>query len=246
MTKRFSFLCSVFLFSFFIFSCAEVRTSYVSVKIPESIARAVTEESSSDTDFSIVIKISGDYSLEKSFKITKSDIASQNVCTIEDLPVGAQISLEVSLLYGSVAYYKTNTVTNLTLGAGENSANVELVRLTGSASVNIGEFDIVARYSSGGAITENSSISFNKEVEFDTFTNLSATTYIWSLNGTEISEQTDSSFRCTFSKLDAALLGEENIITCTVINGEGLTKISEFRFTLEESSSADDSAVAED
>ncbi len=238
MTKSFSFLCSAIL-SLLLFSCAEVRTSSVAVKIPESVARSVTDETSSDTEFTLVIKISGDYSLEKSFKIEKSALTSPQIFTLEDLPVGAKISLEVSLLQDSVAYYKTSEATNLTLAAGENSANVELERVSGSASIETAELYIIARYVSGGAITEGDEVSFDKSVEFDTYTKLSATSYIWSLNGTEISGETDEMLTCTFSQMDGVLLEKENVISCKVVTDENLTKISEFRFILTEDDSGE-------
>lgn len=233
MKKSFSFLCSAIL-SLLVFSCAEVRTSSVSVKIPESVARSVTEGTSDDTDFTLVVKISGDYSLEKSFTIEKSALSSTQIFTIEDLPAGAKISMEVSLLQGSVAYYKTVEAASLTLAAGENSANVELERVTGSADIETAVLYIIARYSSGGVITEGDEVAFDKSVEFDTYTNLSATSYIWMLNETEISGENANLLTCTFNQLDGVLLDKENVISCTAVTGETSIKISEFRFKITE------------
>lgn len=241
MKKSFSFLCSAIL-SLLVFSCAEVRTSSVSVKIPESVARAVTEGTSDDTDFTLVVKISGDYSLEKSFKIEKSVLSSPQVFTIEDLPVGAKISMEVSLLQGSVAYYKTSEAANLTLAAGENSANVELERVTGKASIKNGELDI---FVDGSEIeitdeTEVPTVSFDKTVVLYAYTDLPVTSYIWTLNGTKILEQTEAErFDCTFSQLDGVFVGAENVISCMAVTDENLTKISEFRFILTEEDSGE-------
>ncbi len=233
MAKRFFVLCSAVVFSLFVFSCAEVRTSSVSVKIPESVARSVINETSGDTDFTLVVKISGDYSLEKSFKIKKSSLSSSIVYTLEELPAGAKISLEVSLLQGTVAYYKTSEASEIILAAGENSANVELVRVTSIANITLdSDFSIVARYVGGSEINDGEEVSFNKEVEFDTYLEISDVSYIWSLNGTEISGETGETLRCTFSQMENALLDEENIISCTAIVDENSTRIVEFKFTL--------------
>lgn len=234
MKKSFSFLCSAIL-SLLVFSCAEVRTSSVSVKIPESVARSVTEGTSDDTDFTLVVKISGDYSLEKSFTIEKSALSSTQIFTIEDLPAGAKISMEVSLLQGSVAYYKTAEAASLTLAAGENSANVELERVTGSVDIKNGELDLVVN---GSVITDETtvhSVSFDETVKLYAYTNLSVTSYIWSLNGTVFLEQTEAeTFTCTFNQLEGVLLNKENVISCTAVTGENSIKISEFRFKITE------------
>ncbi len=238
MTKSFSFVFSVILSSLLVFSCADTSSSSsLSIEVPASLAReaSVNDSDSADTGssaaFTLLVTLSGDYSVTESFSFTEADFSSAESknFTLEGLPANAEVTVRVSILCDGVAVYTQKSSASVRLSAGENAVSLTLKR--GSSDVTLSTVKIDAVYANGSELTsslDDTSASPQLDCTKVLFTcNHSFSgevTYSWYLNGEKLSGATRS-ITIDLKKADGVNMaeGEENRLTCAVTDSSGKT-----------------------
>lgn len=253
MIKRiFSYIAAT-LFCALLFSCAASETSSVSFAVPADFARSIRESSAGD--WTLDVKLSGDFTLSRQFSIKEPENGSAEpaVFTIEDLKSGSKFEVNAKILNGNLAKYQNIQSYYVELEPGDNSLNVELERIKKDAEIagiEAKQFSICAKkgsdeykYSDGNVpelTYEDKIIEFSllceKEFDFDSYS------YSWYMNGEEIvSEKNMPSFELNLMQNDDVVLTEKggepknNSLTCFISSGEELIGI-EYIFVLNENS----------
>ena len=248
MTKSFSFVFSVILSSLLVFSCADTSSSSsLSIEVPASLAREATvtdgdsAEAGSSAAFTLLVTLSGDYSVTESFSFTEADFSSAESknFTLEGLPANAEVTVRVSILCDGVAVYTQKSSASVRLSAGENAVSLTLKR--GSSDVTLSTVKIDAVYADGSELTSSldeagSSLQLDceKPVLFTCNHSFSGkVTYSWYLNGEKLSDTTRS-ITIDLKKADGVNMaeGEENLLTCAVTDSSGTVEPAEYVFLI--------------
>lgn len=183
-----------------LFSCArEVETAQVSFSFSEDAARQITRQASGS--WNVVITLSGDYPTTRRYEIGSAidglRRGEESTFTVDDLPVGATVSVDVSVSLGALRYYKTKTPPPpVTLGEGANFVAVTLTKEISNADIAIEDAKSVSIAASADGHNYDASdqqppaLPYTSPVTFTLSGGAgaySADSYLWYLNGQPLS-----------------------------------------------------------
>lgn len=190
MAKRITAFVAAVLSSLVFFSCSAIQEkSSISVSVPRNAFRAADEDSASA--WSLKVSLSGGYSEERTFLIQEDSLSDTQTFTMDNLPAGERITVDVNVYYGSLLYYKTVETKQVTLAEGDNTVDIALKKAVGDGEIEVTDkFYIAAYYEDKTYIYSASSgqipvLPYKKTISFALLTDEigQSWTYEWVLNG---------------------------------------------------------------
>lgn len=244
MAKRITALLAAVLASFIFFSCSAIQDkSLLSVSVSRSALRAADGDSGGA--WSLKVSISGGYSVEETFSIQEDSLSGAQTFTMDNLPAGQRITVDVNVYYGDLVYYKAVETRQITLAEGDNIVDIALRKAVGGGDISVDDISsisITAVDADGKSYSYSSSsdvpvLPYNVQISFILGTNMEFSSYKWYLNKNELSSTAASAVfvpaECDFIEVNG-----KNTLVCMFGNGS-LEHAKEFVFKLDSETSSE-------
>lgn len=244
MAKRITAFIAAVLSSLIFFSCSAIQDkSSISVSVPKNAFRAADD--SDGGEWSLKVSLSGGYTAEETFLIQEDSLSSTQTFTMDNLPSGQRVSVDVNVYYGSLLYYKTVETKQVTLEEGDNTVDISLKKAVGDGEIEVVDTIYITaidednnQYTYSASSGEIPALPYKKKISFilgtEQFSN--SWTYSWALNDNSL-ESTYASVSITLSDIkyiDYVNIDGQNSIVCFF--GDATQQYSaEFKFTVDDS-----------
>lgn len=221
MAKRITAFVAAVLSSLVFFSCSAIQEkSSISVSVPRNAFRAADEDSASA--WSLNVSISGGYAAEETFLIQEDSLSDTQTFTMDNLPAGERITVDVNVYYGSLLYYKTVETKQVTLAEGDNTVDIALKKAVGDGEIEVTDKFYIAAYDEDKTYIYSASsgeipvLPYKKTISFALLTDETGQswTYRWDLNGETLSEGILSYVRGIILAESEYYIDGENSIVC--------------------------------
>lgn len=241
MAKRITAFMAALLSSLIFFSCSAIQEkSSISVSVPRNAFRAADDDSTGA--WSLKVSLSGGYTAEESFLIQEDGLADTQTFTVDNLPAGERITVDVNVYYGSLLYYKTVETKQVTLAEGDNTVDIVLKKAVGDGEIEVTDKVYIAAYDGENTYLYSASsgeipvLPYKKTISFALLTDETGQswTYRWDLNGTTLSEGILSYVGGITLAENKYYIDGENSIVCYFGNAMQ-SYMAEFKFTVDDS-----------
>lgn len=224
--KKLYFFLGTLIASIFFFSCSNFdKRASLSFVIPANFSRTITN-GDADNFWKLKVSLSGEINQNKEMTFSENDFEKEVV--FENLEVGKNVTIDVSIFNGEKRFYKTESPQSIKLVSGDNFVNIKLIRETSSAQINVSDkIPLIIN----NQTSEKIIIPCTTESKFVLDTTEKFESYQWYLNG-ELLECSEKEFSLIPAENEYIEPDNSNILRCVFSDG---TKIyfSETEFTVE-------------